>query len=128
MQTREQAGVAEVLAALARRSQAVVAADKAYIAGILAPEFKHIHATGKVEPRADYLAAIEPGKSQFTAADPSNVEVSLYDGTAVAAGDIYIERQVDGERVGRTSRFVSVWHKQSSVWQLVFWQMTARQT
>jgi hypothetical protein len=127
MKRDEAAAASAVLEALRARSQAVVSADVAYLAGVLAPEFKHIHATGRVEPRADYLASIASGKGGFTSVEPRAVEVNVYGSAAVAAGDIFIERKVEQDLVGRISRFVSVWHETDGRWQLTFWQMTSKQ-
>lgn len=113
--------------ALDKRCKAVVAGDVAYLETILAPEFRHIHATGKIEPRAVYLGTFKQGVSRFSKVDPADLVVNAYETSAVAAGDIFIGRVVDGKETGRTSRFVSVWHNNGTIWQLVYWQMTAIQ-
>src|SRR5690606_1310687 len=87
--------------ALARRGRAVVEADVGYLEGILLPRFRHVHSTGKVEPRETYLDSFRSGRARFSAVKPGDVAIDVYDRAAVAAGDIYIERMVDGAPVGR---------------------------
>jgi hypothetical protein len=124
----DQAKETSVREALVRRCRAVVNGDVGYLSGILAPEFRHIHATGKIEPRDVYLASIGSGKTRFTAVEPRGLGIGVYSSAALVAGDIYIERNVDGAPVGRTSRFSSVWSESGDDWRLVYWQMTAIQS
>lgn len=49
MRTKDEA--AAVWEALAARGRAVIAGDVSYLDTVLAPELRHIHATGKIEPR-----------------------------------------------------------------------------
>lgn len=115
---------ASVESALAARCHAVVAGDVDYLNVILAPQFRHVHAGGKVEPREVYLAAIASGKTKFTQIVPSELTIDSYGPCTLVFGNIYIGREVDGEAVGRTSRFVSVWENSGTSWKLAHWQMT----
>lgn len=124
----DHAAAQQIQDALADRCKALVAGDADYLEAILLPEFRHIHATGREEDRMTYLESIRSGRARFSAVAPEKVVFDAYDGAAVAAGDIYIERMVDGEKVGRVSRFVSVWRKREANWKLAFWQMTAKKS
>jgi hypothetical protein len=111
-------------AALTARCRAVIDADVSYLEGILTPSFRHVHGSGKIEPRADYLKAIEDRRGEFRVIDPRDLTIDTWDGSAVISGDIYIERNVDGAVVGNTSRFASVWRRENGAWRMGYWQMT----
>lgn len=110
--------------ALAQRCQAVIDADIFYLDTILTPTFRHVHGTGRIEPRAEYLLSIEQRKGEFLVIDPRELVIDAWDNSAIISGDIYIERNVDGKKVSNTSRFSSVWRRDGGIWCLGYWQMT----
>ena len=116
-----------IVAALAARAHAVIKCDVEYLESILAPEFRHVHATGLVERRDVWLAAARKDRG-FTVIEAQNLDIDIYGDAAVAAGDIYIERDRDGSGTlsGRTSRFGSAWRKGQGGWKLAYWQMTRK--
>lgn len=111
-------------AALAARCQAVIDADIAYLDRILTPTFRHVHGSGKIEPRSEYLRAIRERSGEFRVIDPRALSIDTWDQSALISGDIYIERNVDGSVVSNTSRFSSVWRYEDRNWRMGYWQMT----
>jgi len=113
-----------VRTALADRGAAVIAANIDYLDSILTPTFRHVHGSGKVEPRADYLTSIRDRAGEFRVIDPRALTIDTWADAAIISGDIYIERNVDGGVVSNTSRFSSVWRREDGTWRLGYWQMT----
>ncbi|MCW5773019.1 MAG: nuclear transport factor 2 family protein [Rhodospirillaceae bacterium] len=111
--------VAEITALETARCRALVAEDMKALGAMIAEDLVHIHTTGRVETKAEYLAGAA-NRIQFLAASHRDTKVRVYGNIAVATGTL--EQVVRTRATGDERRLLAlatrVWRKDGGGWLL----------
>lgn len=118
---------AELTAAHARRFEAMVSRDLEALDGLLAEELTYTHSSGKVESKAEFLAALEGGGLRYLAIESEDEALRLYgDGSVGVITGTGRFRVRLGEREGEiTLRYTSVYVHRDNRWRLTAWHSSA---
>lgn len=75
-------------------------------------DFTHTHASGKVEPKAEYLKGIGTGAHKFLALDLSEVHVRSYSGAAIVDAHLHLRANNNGHIADVEDFLTIVWVNQ----------------
>ena len=124
-QSSDQAGVAQAVEAL---REAMLSADRAKLEAIAADQLSYGHSSGRVEDKAQFVAAIVEGRSVFRS-------ITLSEQSIAFSGDVALVRHIlsaetsDGGRPGNVRIGVLlVWQRQGGAWKLLARQAVPRPT
>ena len=115
---------ADLLATQTERFRAIVDADLETLDAILAPELIYIHSHGGVDTKDDFIGSLASGRVDYLEMQPRDVQVRLYDETAVVTGDISLHVAAAGQEHKVNMRFTEVYVYSGDRWRLVSWQST----
>jgi uncharacterized protein (TIGR02246 family) len=101
------------------RIQAQIHADAAALDRIYAEDFIGIGPSGTVRHKPQVLSDFTSGHLKFQSITTDEVEVRVYENTAVETGLSTMVGQDQGKAVPRDNRFTRVWVKQQGRWRLV---------
>ena len=101
------------------RIQAQIHADAAALDRIYADDFIGIGPSGAVRTKPQVLADFASHDLKFQSITTDEVQVRVYDNTAVETGLSTMVGQDKGKTVPRDNRFTRVWVKQQGRWRLV---------
>jgi hypothetical protein len=107
-----------------RLRAAMVGADTAVLAGLLAPEYLSTSAVGHTTDRQGTLMAYGGGLVKVDSAAVDDLEVRPYGGAVVSVGRMVWGGTAAGRAFGGTVRFQRVWAWRDGGWQLVANQLT----
>lgn len=113
---------AQVLAREDARIAAMLAADRAALADILADDYTHAHNNGLVETKTEYLARSIGGAIRYRRFEPAERQVRVYGDAAVVTGRAGVEVEIEGQPRALEVRFQAVYMKQQDAWRIVAWQ------
>jgi ketosteroid isomerase-like protein len=107
------------------RIRALIAADYATLAAMLADDLVHIHANGSIEDKAAYLAAIE-AKLDFLKIERPSFKVRSFGSIAVSTGtmDQTVRVKGPGMVVEMQAAVTQVWVRSGDDWLLTSFQAT----
>ena len=118
----------DLAATHARRFEAMVGRDLAALGELLADELTYAHSNGKVETKAEFLAALESGALQYLEiASAGESAIRRYGGgtIGVITGPARVRVRI-GEREGEvTLVYTSVYVHRDGRWQLAAWHSSA---
>ena len=116
---------ARVLAAEDRRFAAMIHADTAALRTLLADDLAYTHTTGSKQDKAAFLGSLGSGELRYTSIEPTERAVSLLgrDG-AVVVGRSNMKVQAGGQLRVFSIRYLAVYRREASAWQLLAWQST----
>ena len=120
MTTAEQAEVRQIES---RRFEAIVRGDFAELDRILADDLTYTHSSGRLETKAQFLAALQSGL-RFEAIEPEEVLVRVYGDAGVATGRAQMRVRSQDRQSSFAVRFTTVYVKREGRWQMVAWQST----
>jgi hypothetical protein len=117
----------QVMAAEQARTAALDRSDVTALDQIMADDVTYVHASGMVDTKISYLAAIRSGQLHYISWQPENLRVRVLGNTAVITGE-YAVRVADS-RVQPTPFnirifILSVYTWRSGRWQQIAWQST----
>ena len=101
------------------RIQAQIGADAAALDRIYAADFIGVGPSGTVRSKAQVIADFTSGHLKFQSITTDEVQVRVYENTAVETGLSTMSGQDKGKAVPRDTRFTRVWVKQQGGWRLV---------
>jgi uncharacterized protein (TIGR02246 family) len=101
------------------RIQAQIHADAAALDRIYADDFIGIGPSGAVRTKPQVLADFTSYDLKFQSITTDEVQVRVYENTAVETGLSTMIGQDKGKTVPRDNRFTRVWVKQQGRWRLV---------
>lgn len=113
-QSDETAAVARQVEAL---TQAMLAADRAKLEALSADALSYGHSAGRIETKAQFVAAIAEGRSSFRS-------ITLSDQTVAVTGQNAIVRHIFSSELGGATPssvrigVLQVWAKQGADWKL----------
>ena len=108
----------EVLNAQSSRISAMIDADIDKLNELLTDDLTYAHTTGWTETKTGYLETIKSGRINYVSFVPKDVEIRIYDETAVLTGKV----DVNLGRTDFTIRFLEVQRKVDGIWKLTAWQ------
>ena len=101
------------------RIQAQVGADAAALDRIYADDFIGVGPSGTVRTKKQVISDFTSGTLKFQSITTDEVQVRVYENTAVETGLSTMNGQDKGKAVPRNTRFTRVWVKQQDYWRLV---------
>lgn len=116
----QETGVQEAISKLDNeRIQAQIHADATALDRIYADDFIGVGPSGTVRTKPQVLSDFTSGDLKFQSITTDDVQVRVYENTAVETGRSIMIGQDKGQTVPRDTRFTRVWVKQQGRWQLV---------
>jgi ketosteroid isomerase-like protein len=110
------------------RIQAQLGADRAALDRIYADDFIGVGPSGTVRTKAQVISDFTSGELKFQSITTAEVQVRIYENTAVETGLSMMVGQDKGKEVPRDTRFTRVWVKQQGQWRLVANHYSLRST
>jgi ketosteroid isomerase-like protein len=110
------------------RIQAQIAADAAALDRLYAEDFIGVGPSGTVRTKAQVLSDFTSGTLKFQSITTDEVQVRVYENTAVETGPSTMVGQDKGKAVPRDTRFTRVWVKQQGRCRLVANHYSSRNT
>jgi uncharacterized protein (TIGR02246 family) len=101
------------------RTQAQIGADAVALDRIYADDFIGVGPSGTVRTKPQVIADFTSGDLKFQSITTDEVQVRVYENTAVETGLSTMVGQDKGKAVPRDTRFTRVWVKQQGRWRLV---------
>jgi uncharacterized protein (TIGR02246 family) len=101
------------------RIQAQIGADVVALARIYADDFVGIGPSGTVRTKTQVISDFTSGDLKFQSITTDEVQVRVYENTAVETGLSTMVGQDKGKAVPRDTRFTRVWVEQQGRWRLV---------
>jgi uncharacterized protein (TIGR02246 family) len=101
------------------RIQAQVGADAAALDLIYADDFIGVGPSGTVRTKKQVISDFTSGTLKFQSITTDEVQVRVYENTAVETGLSTMNGKDKGTAVPRNTRFTRVWVKQQGRWRLV---------
>jgi len=101
------------------RIQAQIGADAAALDRIYADDFIGVGPSGTVRTKKQVILDFTSGTLRFQSITTDEVQVRVYENTAVETGLSTMDGQDKGKTVPRNTRFTRVWVKQQGFWRLV---------
>src|SRR6266487_3406161 len=115
-----QTSVEEVIKKLDNeRIQAQIGADAVALDRIYADDFIGVGPSGTVRTKPQVISDFTSGALKFQSSTTDEVQVRVYENTAVETGLSTMVGQDKGKAVPRDTRFTRVWVKQQGRWRLV---------
>ena len=107
------------------RCRALVEADIDSLQKLVSDDVVHVHANGKADNKAAYLAMVEK-QIRFLTASREKLDVRVYGDLAVATGrlDQAIEMKESAQRIDMHVMTTQVWAQREGGWQQVSFQAT----
>ena len=116
----QQSSVEEVIKKLDdERIQAQIHADATALDRIYAADFIGVGPSGRVRTKPQVISDFTSGDLKFQSITTDEVQVRVYENTAVETGLSTMIGQDKGKAVPRDTRFTRVWVKQQGHWRLV---------
>ena len=101
------------------RIQAQIHADATALDRIYAADFIGVGPSGTVRTKPQVISDFTSGALKFQSITTDEVQVRVYENTAVETGLSTMVGQDKGKAVPRDTRFTRVWVKQQGHWRLV---------
>ena len=101
------------------RIQAQIHADATALDRIYAADFIGVGPSGTVRTKLQVISDFTSGALKFQSITTDEVQVRVYENTAVETGLSTMVGQDKGKAVPRDTRFTRVWVKQQGSWRLV---------
>ena len=116
----QRSGVEQVIRQLDNeRIQAQIHADATALDRIYAADFIGVGLSGRVRTKPQVISDFTSGDLKFQSITTGEVQVRVYENTAVETGLSTMIGQDKGKAVPRDTRFTRVWVKQQGSWRLV---------
>lgn len=114
----------EIRALEDRRYQAMIAMDLDALGALLGDTLVYTHSSASVDDKTSYIEGIRAGKFVYKKAERSDERIDVYGDVVVCAGEANFDLVVRGTPKKLRSRYLNVWSKGASGWQMVAWQST----
>ena len=101
------------------RIQAQIHADAAALDRLYADDFIGVGPSGTVRTKPQVIADFTSGTLKFQSITTDDVQVRVYENTAVETGRSTMKGEDKGKTVPQDTRFTRVWVKQQGHWRLV---------
>lgn len=108
--------------------EAAAKGDAAVLNKLLSDTLYHVHATGRVESKTEYVDSLVSGMRKHDPIIPMKVQVRVYGDTAVSTGQfkmVAYKKGMDKPMVNQINLYTHVWTKTKDGWKLTVHQATA---
>jgi ketosteroid isomerase-like protein len=119
--------VSEVMAIEQARIQALDSSDIPALERIMADDVTYVHASGKVDTKASYLAAIKSGQLHYISWTRKDLHVRMLGDAAVVNGEYAVrvtDSRVQASPLELSIFILSVYARRDGRWQQIAWQST----
>jgi ketosteroid isomerase-like protein len=118
-------GNAEHIIALDKqRMQAMASKDVATLNKLIADDLIYCHSSARLDTKQSLIGAMESGATVYTGVEPSDVKAQDLGDAVVLTGVARINVVSGGKPNAFSVRFIDVYAKRGSDWQMVTWQST----
>lgn len=107
-----------------QRYKAMIDKDLGALNRLLGDGLIYTHSNASSDTKASYIEGVRSLKFDYRKAERDNVAVQIYGDTAVVTGRARMEAHVAGTARILNNRFLNVWAKGATGWQMVAWQST----
>ena len=111
-----------VSAAVEALRKAMIAADKSALEKLIADELSYGHSSGRLENKAECIAALTSDKSGFSAIELSDQTVNVVDNTALVRHGFVGTSRKNGEKLKLS--ILTVWLQRQGQWKMLARQAT----
>lgn len=105
-----------------QRTQAILARNFQALEPLLGEDLRYIHSSAVQENKAEYLAKLTSGHYLYHGLDVQQRDIRVLGDVVLVNGDLRIDVEVKGTRKVVLSRYLQVWARRASGWQMVSWQ------
>ena len=120
----DSASIAAVRTLEDQRYQAMIAKDLGALNRLLGDGLVYTHSNAAADSKASYIEGIRTLKFDYRAAERLDQVFQEYGDTVVVTGRAKIDVVAGGAPKKLDNRFVNVWAKGATGWQMVIWQST----
>jgi len=107
-----------------KRMAASVSKDFDALNQLIADELIYTHSSARMDTKASLIGAMQSGSTVYTSMTPSEVVAQDLGDSVVLTGACAISVMSGDKPNAFKVRFVDVWAKRGSGWQMVTWQST----
>ncbi|HKJ17337.1 MAG TPA: nuclear transport factor 2 family protein [Xanthomonadales bacterium] len=104
------------------RFTAMIEADVVKLESLLADDLTYGHTKGDTETKAGFIETVKTERIDYLSFVPSDIDVRIYENTAVLTGFIDVRVIYKNEELVFTTRFLEVQRKVDGNWLLAAWQ------
>jgi ketosteroid isomerase-like protein len=115
---------AQVLDTESRRFSAMIRADTARLAPLLATDMLYVHSNALTEDKMRHLQAIVAGRLRYTDMERTEAQVRLFGKTALVNGTAHVKGFLEDKPFDLQLLYSAVYRQKKKIWQLVSWQST----
>ena len=105
----------------AKRSQAILSKDYKALELLIGEDLRYIHSSSVQEDKKQYLDKLASGHYIYHGLDVLQREFRVIGDVVLVNGDLRINVEVAGTKKIVMSRYLQVWAKRNSGWQMVSW-------
>ncbi len=105
-----------------QRFLAMTQKDTLFLQKVLADDLIYTHSNALVETKKDFLTSIQTGRIIYKNLESEEIKVRMYEKTAIINGLVHVVGALNGKDFDIHLRYVDVYHKNKTGWQLVAWQ------
>lgn len=113
-----------VLKAEQEWEDALVKSDIAGLERIYADELNYTHSNGSVDTKKSYIDKIRSGQTKYESMKREDIVVRVYGNTALVTCHWLVNVTSEGRKINTDARYLHVYVKKGSRWQLVSHQAT----
>lgn len=112
----------QILKQQSARFTAMIEADVVKLETLLADDLTYGHTGGSTETKIGFIETVNTERVDYVSFVPSDLNVRVYENTAVLTGFIDVKVIVEKEEFVFTTRFLEVQRKVDGNWILTAWQ------
>ncbi len=112
----------EILKQQSARFNAMIEADVEKLEDLLADDLTYGHTKGNTETKTGFIETVKSERIDYLSFIPREVDVRIYEKTAVLTGFIDVKVIYKQEELVFTTRFLEVQRKVDGNWLLAAWQ------
>ena len=116
------ATIAQIEALDNQRTQAILARNFTALEPLMGDDLRYIHSSAVQENKVEYLEKLTSGHYLYHGLDVQQREYRVLGDVVLVNGDLRIDVEVKGTRKVVLSRYLQVWARRASGWQMVSWQ------
>jgi ketosteroid isomerase-like protein len=105
----------------AKRCQATLARDFKTVATLIGEDLLYVHSSAVQEDKKQYLEKLESGHYIYHGLQVLQRAFRVIGDVVLVNGDLRIDVEVSGTKKVIMSRYLQVWAKRASGWQMVSW-------
>lgn len=107
-----------------RRISGLIHADRAALESVLADDLTYGHSDGRLQTKAELLAALSTGAVTYQSYDGPPPSVRIQENVALLSGIAELDATARGTKVKLWLRYLAVYEKREGVWRLTAYQST----